>query len=300
MGIVKFKKNITQTEYDALAVKSPTTLYLVSDAKIICLGSEIYGSQVEISNDAGNLITLKEDGLYARLGEVTGVKGAAEDEYRSGNVELAPEDLGAENSANRTGALDDQASEIQYPSAKAVYNALAVLKQGKVDKNGTDRLMTVDEATKLAGIAAGAQVNYAFATAAEANAGTVTNKVMSPYLTAQAIANAGKLGVISKKSITFSAGFSAHQESYSLVDGRGIATIVCAAKKTSNITATDTLAVLPAPVIPANEIYFPVAMYNNQGDVPKLGMSYINAKGEIKFMVAGPATVVFIVTYSIA
>ena len=42
-----------------------------------------------------------------------------------------------------------------YANNVNVYNAL----NGKVDKNGTDRLMTADEGTKLAGIAAGAQVN---------------------------------------------------------------------------------------------------------------------------------------------
>ena len=44
-------------------------------------------------------------------------------------------------------------------SAYATTEALTTGLSGKVDKNGTDRLMTADEGTKLAGIEEGAQVN---------------------------------------------------------------------------------------------------------------------------------------------
>ncbi|MDR1638687.1 MAG: hypothetical protein LBT59_03225 [Clostridiales bacterium] len=299
MSIVRFKKNVTQAEYDALAVKSPTTLYLISDTKIICLGSERYASPIEISGDEGNLLTLNDDGLYAKFGEVTGVKGVAEGTYRSGNVELAPEDLGAEKSANKTDTIDDQSSASQYPSAKVVYDEIDMVKQVKVDKNRTDRLMTVDEAAKLAGIAAGAQVNTAFASVELTAIGTTNLFVMSPYLVAQAIATAVSLATIAKKAMSFKSVFSAVQESYFLIDGRNNATIVCAAKKSSDISSGDVVTVLPTQLIPMKDVYFTIAMYNTQGQVPTIGMACINAKGEVKIETSGPATIAFLVSYNI-
>jgi hypothetical protein len=64
---------------------------------------------------------------------VSGVKGEAEDDFRSGDVSLSLADLGAEAALNKTGELTNESTDDQYPAAKAVYSALAI----KVDKNNT-------------------------------------------------------------------------------------------------------------------------------------------------------------------
>ncbi|MDR1540803.1 MAG: hypothetical protein LBU32_22925 [Clostridiales bacterium] len=43
MGLVKFKKNLTESQYLALEEKNAETLYFLSDTKAIYLGSEQYG-----------------------------------------------------------------------------------------------------------------------------------------------------------------------------------------------------------------------------------------------------------------
>jgi hypothetical protein len=304
MSRVRFRMNITQAEYDALEAKSPATLYFISDKKIICLGSEIYGGHVEISGDEGNAITINEDGLYAGFdghADVTGVKGAAEGEYRTGNVELAPEDLGAENAANKTGTLDDQSSETQYPSAKAVYGELSALDQGKVDKNGTDRLMTASEGTKLAGIATGAQVNPEYASMADAKTGTNTTKSMSPLMTAHAIGAAGGFTVVGRSALTFKPQFTVLTPSYVLYDYRGIVTVVCNVLKSSATVIGDIITTVPPQAFPPSTIVFPAIMSTTDlGYTCKWGMCYLDASGTIGIAsVAGPTRISFSITYSI-
>jgi hypothetical protein len=63
------------------------------------------------------------------------------------------------------------------------------LVSGKVDKNGTNRLITEAEGTKLTGIESGAQVNPDFASQQEAEAGTDNTKIMTSLRVAQATAD---------------------------------------------------------------------------------------------------------------
>lgn len=73
------------------------------------------------------------------------------------------------------------------PSSTAVKNAL----DNKVDKNGTDRLMTAAEGTKLSGIEAGAQVNVIEEVKVGGVAQTITDKAVNVP-----IATASGLGVV--------------------------------------------------------------------------------------------------------
>lgn len=57
---------------------------------------------------------------------------------------------------------------------------------GKVDKNGTDRLMTADEGTKLEGIAAGAQVNVLESVQVNGSDLPITNKKVNVDITGKA------------------------------------------------------------------------------------------------------------------
>jgi hypothetical protein len=225
-----------------LEPKDASTLYFISDTRTIYLGEEIYGSNIEISDEDGNIIELTEDGLFAglnlaleigpentdeevpsaaatyealvsvapfwvgepipdsffdgkvvdmpalkqaleELSPVTGVKGAEEADFRTGEVELSPADLGAETTTNKTVSLSAGSTDVQYPTAKAVYDAV----DSKVDKSGTDRLMTAAEGTKLSGIATGAQVNPTIATEAEAKTGTDNTKMMTPLVSKKAV-----------------------------------------------------------------------------------------------------------------
>jgi hypothetical protein len=287
-----------------LPVKNPETLYFISDTETICLGSEKYVSGIEISGDAGNLITLTDDGIYASvdvIGNVTGVKGVAEDEYRTGDIAIAPEDIGAESNGNKTYVLSDQSSHVQYPSAKAVYDELLLLNQGKVDKNGTDRLMTASEATKLAGIAAGAQVNTPFATLEEAVAGTSTDRLVSPYLAKKEIEALIVFDTTIVQRLEFSSKFEEIQRSYFIADPRGLVTIECFATKTAGfILIKDVLAVLTKGALPQKGmvVLFPFATYENEGDEPKMGLCSINDKGEITFLTEGLTNIAFNITYS--
>ena len=84
-------------------------------------------------------------------GVVTGVKGAAETDYRDGNVSISPADLGLGNV--------DNTSDMDKPVSTATQDAL----DGKVDKvpgkGLSEEDFTAAEKAKLAGIEAGAQVN---------------------------------------------------------------------------------------------------------------------------------------------
>jgi hypothetical protein len=304
MSRVRFRKNITQAEYDALAVKNPQTLYFISDKKTIRLGSETYG--INISGDDGNMITFNEDGLYAAPDEhvyVTGVKGAAEDEYRTGNVDLSPDDVGAENAANRTGALNAQSSDTQYPTAKVVYDELFILKHGKVDKNGTDRLMEATEATKLAGIAAGAQVNPAFALASDVNAGTNTTKVMTPAMTAQAIGLAGGFTVVVRMELPLGMEFSELGPTCVIYDYRGIVTVVCNVRKGWEIQQGDVVAIVPSVACPLRTVMFPAMMTANAlGNTCRLALCSLEPSGAILVKSDGVSStrIAFSITYAIS
>jgi hypothetical protein len=74
--------------------------------------------------------------------------------------------------------------------AKELVERDAYLKNTKVDKNGTDRLMTADEASKLAGIAEGAQVNPGAATTATAGLMSAVDKTKLDGVAAGATASA--------------------------------------------------------------------------------------------------------------
>ena len=93
----------------------------------------------------------------AQVNTITGIKGDAEENYRVGNVNITPANIGLGNV--------DNTSDINKPISTATQTAL----DGKVDKVTGKQLSTNDYTTaekeKLAGIEAGAQVNQnAYAT----------------------------------------------------------------------------------------------------------------------------------------
>lgn len=66
--------------------------------------------------------------------------------------------------------------------SNGIYDAL----NSKVDKNGTDRLMTADEGTKLTGIAAGAQVNVLEGVQVNGSDLPITNKKVNVDISGKA------------------------------------------------------------------------------------------------------------------
>ena len=109
---------------------------------------------------ADGIITTKVDDnhvLTATIGDGTITKAKLADAVQTS--------LGKADTALQAAALE--------PYAKT-----ADVKAGYVAKNGTDRLMTADEGTKLAGIATGAQVNVIEAVKVGGTALTITEKVV--------------------------------------------------------------------------------------------------------------------------
>lgn len=104
-------------------------------------------------NDFTDILKNKLDGIAegAQVNSITGVKGSSEETYRTGNVSISASNIGLGN-VNNTSDADKPISTAQQ----------AALDE-KVDKVSGKGLSTndytTDEKNKLAGIAAGAQVN---------------------------------------------------------------------------------------------------------------------------------------------
>ena len=104
-------------------------------------------------NDFTDILKNKLDGIAegAQVNSITGVKGSSEETYRTGNVSISASNIGLGN-VNNTSDAD-----------KPISTAQQVALDEKVDKVSGKGLSTndytTDEKNKLAGIAAGAQVN---------------------------------------------------------------------------------------------------------------------------------------------
>lgn len=108
---------------------------------------------VDNTSDADKPIsTLTQAALDNKVDKVSGKGLSTEDYTTAEKTKLAGIDTGAEVNVIEIVKVDGTALTV---TDKAVNVDLS----GKVDKNGTDRLMTEAEGTKLAGIAAGAEVN---------------------------------------------------------------------------------------------------------------------------------------------
>jgi hypothetical protein len=98
--------------------------------------------------------------------------------------DVDPDDLlepGTPLSAENMNIMDEGIADLDA--------AAAALEENKVDKNGTDRLMTAAEGTKLGGIQAGAQVNPGAATASAAGLMSGADKSKLDNIAAGATAN---------------------------------------------------------------------------------------------------------------
>ena len=121
-------------------------------------------------NDFTDILKNKLDGIAegAQVNSITGVKGSSEETYRTGNVSISASNIGLGN-VNNTSDADKPISTAQQ----------AALDE-KVDKVSGKCLSTndytTDEKNKLAGIAAGAQVNVIESVKVNGTAQTISNK----------------------------------------------------------------------------------------------------------------------------
>ena len=121
-------------------------------------------------NDFTDILKNKLDGIAegAQVNSITGVKGSSEETYRTGNVSISASNIGLGN-VNNTSDADKPISTAQQ----------AALDE-KVDKVSGKGLSTndytTDEKNKLAGIAAGAQVNVIESVKVNGTAQTISNK----------------------------------------------------------------------------------------------------------------------------
>lgn len=121
-------------------------------------------------NDFTDILKNKLDGIAegAQVNSITGVKGSSEEIYRTGNVSISASNIGLGN-VNNTSDADKPISTAQQ----------AALDE-KVDKVSGKGLSTndytTDEKNKLAGIAAGAQVNVIESVKVNGTAQTISNK----------------------------------------------------------------------------------------------------------------------------
>lgn len=104
-------------------------------------------------NDFTDILKNKLDGIAegAQVNSITGVKGSSEETYRTGNVSISASNIGLGN-VNNTSDADKPISTAQQAALDEKVDKVA----GK-DLSTND--YTTDERNKLAGIAAGAQVN---------------------------------------------------------------------------------------------------------------------------------------------
>ena len=122
---------LTQSEYDGLAVKNPNTFYIITDAQGGDLSNyytkgetdTLLGEKQPTLVSGTNLKTINNESL---LGE--------------GNIDIV------ETSAVTT-SMSSTSTDTQVPSAKAVYDQLGGLKLVKLTQSQYDGLQTKDAST---------------------------------------------------------------------------------------------------------------------------------------------------------
>lgn len=144
----------------------------VSTAQQIALDKKVdkvtgYGLS---KNDFTDILKNKLDGIAegAQVNSITGVKGSSEETYRTGNVSISASNIGLGN-VNNTSDADKPISTAQQAALDE--------KVDKVARKGlSTNDYTTDEKNKLAGIAAGAQVNVIESVKVNGTAQTISNK----------------------------------------------------------------------------------------------------------------------------
>ncbi|MDR1643534.1 MAG: hypothetical protein LBC41_15055 [Clostridiales bacterium] len=99
MGLVKFKKDITQEQYDLLETKDLETLYFISDTFRIYLGEEAYGGTATLEQ----LLLEAEEGEFLMANSESKISGSG---------------------LSLSTLLSADSTHFELPSALAVYEAL--------------------------------------------------------------------------------------------------------------------------------------------------------------------------------
>ena len=148
-----------------------------------------YGDKGKVAydhaTDANRLTTAKSSAFYkfatTAEGHIKSVTAVTKSDLTG---------LGVEDASNKVTSISGSSTNTQYPSAKLVYDQLA-LKQDKIDSshklsadnvddtNTTHKFTTAADITKLAGIATGAQVNVIETVKVDGTALTVTDKAVN-------------------------------------------------------------------------------------------------------------------------
>ena len=121
-------------------------------------------------NDFTDILKNKLDGIAegAQVNSITGVKGSSEETYRTGNVSISASNIGLGN-VNNTSDADKPISTAQQAALDEKVDKVA-------GKGLSTNDYTTDEKNKLAGIAAGAQVNVIESVKVNGTAQTISNK----------------------------------------------------------------------------------------------------------------------------
>lgn len=121
-------------------------------------------------NDFTDILKNKLDGIAegAQVNSITGIKGSSEEIYRTGNVSISASNIGLGN-VNNTADADKPISTAQQAALDEKVDKVA-------GKGLSTNDYTTDEKNKLAGIAAGAQVNVIESVKVNGTAQTISNK----------------------------------------------------------------------------------------------------------------------------
>lgn len=65
-----------------------------------------------------------KDSVARSTSKVSGIKGSAENAYRTGDVNLTAANVGAADLSNLVTSISSGSTDFQYPSAKCMYNAI--------------------------------------------------------------------------------------------------------------------------------------------------------------------------------
>ena len=122
---------LTQAEYDGLAVKNPNTYYIITDAQ----GGDL--SNYYTKGETDTLLGEKQPTLVSG----TNIKTINNESLLGeGNIDIV------ETSAVTT-SVSSTSTDTQVPSAKAVYDQLGGLKLVKLTQNEYNALQTKDSST---------------------------------------------------------------------------------------------------------------------------------------------------------
>ena len=178
--------NINKVKSTALSHIDDTTPVTYSASKVTvnyeCYEGDQYGSAgtkhgadiAAASETAAGVMTAADKSKLnaieagAQVNTVTGVKGNSESSYRTGNINITPTNIGLGN-VNNTSDADKPISTAQQAALDEKVDKVA-------GKGLSTNDYTTDEKNKLAGIAAGAQVNVIESVKVNGTAQAISNK----------------------------------------------------------------------------------------------------------------------------